>query len=197
MKLFVSPTSPFARLVMVVAYRKHIDLSLVFVNPWENSAELATATPFSQVPALLTDDDVLITESSVIIGFLAPEFFADSRTTSQLSYSISLISQAVRAFATQRFQPDSGEPHPFIERSESILSAMLPKAPMLEPLSEDWGQIFLGIALTYVQLRLPEIFQTAVSTVNQDAVAKFAQRDFMQKTHMSNLEKHPASILAL
>lgn len=73
MKLFVSTTSPYARLVMITAYLNNIDLTLKFVLPWGNPKELLVVNPFCQVPALLTENDTLITETSVILAYLLPK----------------------------------------------------------------------------------------------------------------------------
>lgn len=73
MKLFVSTTSPYARLVMVTAYLNNIDLTLKFVLPWGNPKELLVVNPFCRVPALLTENDTLITETSVILAYLLPK----------------------------------------------------------------------------------------------------------------------------
>lgn len=87
MKLFVSTTSPFARLVMVACLREQIDAKLIFVMPWENPQELLAVNPFSQVPALLTDNQLLITESSVILAHLMPQIFADEKSAALTSLS--------------------------------------------------------------------------------------------------------------
>lgn len=197
MKLFVSTTSPFARLVMVACLHHQIDAELVFVMPWENPQALLAVNPFSQVPALLTDNGLLITESSVILAHLTPQIFADEKSASLISLSLGIINQAVRAFATQRFQPTSTTPHPFIERSTSLLSNLLPNAPQLEAASDALSQIFFGIALAYLKLRLPEVYETAVSSANKAALDKFYQRDVMQKTDTAALEQFPTSIFQL
>lgn len=197
MKLFVSTTSPFARLVMVACLHHQIDAELVFVMPWENPQALLAVNPFSQVPALLTDNGLLITESSVILAHLTPQIFADERSASLISLSLGIINQTVRAFATQRFQPTSTMPHPFIERSTSLLNNLLPNAPQLEAASDALSQIFFGIALAYLKLRLPEVYETAVSSANKAALAEFYQRDVMQKTDSTVLEKLPTSISQL
>lgn len=197
MQLYVSTTSPFARLVMISAYQTRLDLALHFVMPWDNPSELLAVNPFSQVPTLVTDDGQVITESSVILAYLLPQLFKDSQTTSLISLSLTIINQAVRAFSIQRFQPDNSTPHPFIARSEDFLRHGLKNAPNLQAGSDDWGQIFLGIALAYVQLRLPHIYEQAVSEANKQVLSEFLQRDFMQKTDSSQLEKLPKSISEL
>lgn len=190
MQLFISPTSPFARLVLVTALRSNLtDLELKFVNPWENPIEFIKINPFSQVPALLTDNNNLITETPVIINYFAPQIFTDESQTALICYAITTLSQAVKAFSTQRFQPKNVIPHPFIQRATKVLQDTLPISPMLDPSSEAWGQIFLGVSLGYVQLRLPEIYENSVSEDNQRAVEKFKQRAFMQHTAIPHLEQ--------
>lgn len=189
MKLFVSPTSPFARLVMITALQAKIDnLQLIFINPWNNPIELLQVNPFSQVPTLLTDEGNLITESMIIIAHLAPQVFKDERQTALISYAISTINQTVRAFGTKRFQPENSTPHPFIERSTGFLQNALPHSPKLQADSDEWGQIFWGLALVYLQMRLPNLYEQAVSADNKLAVTAFIQRDFMQKTATPHLE---------
>ena len=165
--------------------------------PWENPQELLAVNPFSQVPALLTDNQLLITESSVILAHLMPQIFADEKSAALISLSLGIINQTVRAFATERFQPSSATPHPFIERSTSLLSNLLPNAPQLDAQSDSLGQIFFGIALGYLKLRLAEVFDKAVTEANKSALEQFYQRDFMQKTQSTALEKLPTSIFKL
>ncbi len=190
MQLFISTTSPFARLVLVAAYREKINnLTLSFVNPWENPPELLQANPFSQVPSLLTDNGNLITETPLILNYLTPQIFTDEKQTALISHAITVINHAVRAFGTQRFQPQNTTPHPFIARSTTLLQNALPNIPTLQADSEAWGQIFLGISLVYLQMRLPKIYDTSISIENQQAAVRFNQRDFMQKTATSHLER--------
>ena len=197
MQLFVSTTSPFARLVLITAYRKKLDISLNFVMPWDNPAELMAVNPFCQVPTLITDSGQVITESSVILAHLAPEIFADETTAAKVSFSLGLINQAVKAFSTRKFQPTNSEPHPFIQRAEQFLNDALTSAPTLQSASDNWGEIFYGVALVYIQLRLPELFEHTVSPANQQAVSEFLQRDFMQKTAPSQLDKLPQFVMQL
>lgn len=194
MQLFVSTTSPFTRLIMAVAYREKINLNLTFIFPWENPKDYIAVNPFCQVPALLTEEKTLITETSIILQYLTPQIFTNEKTVSLISFSFGVINQAVRAFSIERFHPENSEPHPFIERSCQFLSNALKNAPQLDHNSDDYGQLFYGIALTYVQLRLPTVYEQAVSTENKQALVAFSQRDLMQKTATPNLELLPKSI---
>ena len=68
MKLYLSTTSPYARLALIAALRSgKNDLQLQFVLPWEDPAALLAVNPFSQIPALHCDDGHLITESLIIM----------------------------------------------------------------------------------------------------------------------------------
>ena len=46
-------------------------------------------------------------------------------------------------------------------------------------------------------MRLPEIYTAHTSRDNQNAVAAFLTRDFMQKTETPQLEKRPARVADL
>ena len=86
-----------------------------------------------------------------------PQIFADEKSAALISLSLGIINQTVRAFATERFQPSSATPHPFIERSTSLLSNLLPNAPQLDAQS-DALKIFLALPLGYLKLRLTEVY---------------------------------------
>ena len=77
------------------------------------------------------------------------------------------------------------------------MSNLLPNAPQLDAQSDALSQIFFGIALAYLKLRLAEVFDKAVTEANKAALDQFCQRDFMQKTHSTALEKLPKSISQL
>jgi hypothetical protein len=61
-------TSPYGRKVMVVAHEKQLmdRLDVTQIDPWSDPAELLAVTPLGKVPALVTDDGTLITESATI-----------------------------------------------------------------------------------------------------------------------------------
>ncbi|MGH8127479.1 MAG: glutathione S-transferase N-terminal domain-containing protein, partial [Gammaproteobacteria bacterium] len=72
MRLFLSPTSPFARKVKVALIEKHLfDLTEeVWVDPWASPAELVAINPMCQVPTLELDDGQVLTNSDTIIEWL-------------------------------------------------------------------------------------------------------------------------------
>jgi glutathione S-transferase len=70
MKLIGSLASPFARKVRIVLAEKKIDYDFQVDNPWNESAELRTHNPLSQVPVLVLEDGTTLFDSRVIVEFL-------------------------------------------------------------------------------------------------------------------------------
>lgn len=71
MKLFYSPTSPFARKVRVVIAEKQMSgIDLITVSPFDLPPPLTAANPLSKVPALLLDDGTALYDSPVICEYL-------------------------------------------------------------------------------------------------------------------------------
>jgi len=72
MKLFYNPPSPYARKVLVLAHELGLvdRLTLIPVDPWADPPELIAATPLAKVPALVTGNGVLLTESTAICEYL-------------------------------------------------------------------------------------------------------------------------------
>jgi glutathione S-transferase len=71
-KLFHSPTSPYARKVMACAIEREIDrqIELLPTNPHVSPPVLLAANPLSKVPCLITDDGMALFDSPVICEFL-------------------------------------------------------------------------------------------------------------------------------
>ncbi|WP_163139994.1 glutathione S-transferase family protein, partial [Arhodomonas sp. KWT] len=76
MKLYTSPTSPYARLVRTVLLEKQLDsrVTPVWVNPWESPEALLAVSPFSRVPVLEDEEGVCLTESAIIALYLERRF---------------------------------------------------------------------------------------------------------------------------
>lgn len=72
MKLYYSPTSPFVRKINVFAIEVGLDKKVEWLktNPWQVEDVLTAENPLSQVPTLITDDDVVLYDSSVICEYL-------------------------------------------------------------------------------------------------------------------------------
>lgn len=72
MKLFYSPTSPFARKVLVCATEHKLlnQFELIQLHPLQDAEEVAAVTPLGKVPALQTDAGRLIVDSPLICEYL-------------------------------------------------------------------------------------------------------------------------------
>lgn len=66
MQLYLSTTSPYARLCVIAALRAgKNNIKLRFVLPWQNPAELLAVNPYSQIPALIDKGGNTITETAL------------------------------------------------------------------------------------------------------------------------------------
>ena len=72
MKLYYSPTSPFVRKINVFAIEAGLDKQIEWVktNPWLVEDILTAENPLSQIPTLITDDGMVLYDSSVICEYL-------------------------------------------------------------------------------------------------------------------------------
>lgn len=72
MKLFYSPTSPYARKCRALAIEKGIEgrLEIITASPMSNPPELQAANPLGKVPALVLADGSCIVDSPVICAYL-------------------------------------------------------------------------------------------------------------------------------
>lgn len=195
--LYVSTTSPYTRILLMIAHLQNIDLSLEFVTPWDNPDNLTQVNPFSQVPALLWQTGETITETPLIIQAIAPQVYTDNpaHDLPRLAKAFGILSQGVRAFSTERFGVE-GQPHPFVARSKGILKEVLPTLPALSADSTEWGDKVLLCALIWIGIRLPECFET-LSDDNKQAVEAFSQSELMQKLNSEALANQPKNIQAL
>lgn len=197
MQLYLSTRSPYARLSLIAAYRANKkDVTLHFVKPWENPAELEAVNPYSQIPALVTDNQLVITESLIIMQHFAGNIFSGEHSDALLGFAMATINQAVRYMSLTMVKMDDTS-HAMQERSIAALQKALPQAPLLNPEADDWGNICLGVAYRYLEMRLSEVYAQSLSADNQASVNRFCQRDFMQKTETSELEKLPKTIADL
>lgn len=193
--LYTSPTTPYGRLILMIAYLQGIDLSLKFVMPWDNPSELTAISPFSQVPVLVLETGEVISETPLIIQAIAPQVYATNPNYNlpRIAKALGILSQGVRAYSTERFGIVGESLHPFVERSKAVLKDTLLTLPTLSADSDEWGDKLLLCALIWLGIRLPEVFEY-LSDDNKQAVEVFKLTEVMQKTTADVLEKCPKSI---
>lgn len=195
MHLYLSPTSPYGRLILVGALNAGIrDIALTFVDPWSNPAELEAKNPFSQIPTLVTRDGHMLYDSFIIADYLFDHPVRGGQAAATLAYARILLEQTVKYFSLNRAKPERGEIHPHIARARDAVIRALPRAPQLRADSRDFAQLALGCALSYLKLRLPELAEQYLSADNQRALAAFAQRADIVATAPEALESRPGNI---
>lgn len=72
MKLYITTPSPFARKVRIVAHEKGLSerIEEIAVDPYANAPELLATNPVVQVPTLVAEDGLPLTDSPVICEYL-------------------------------------------------------------------------------------------------------------------------------
>ncbi len=167
MKLFASPTSPYARLVRVILIEKELSerVEYVFVDPWSSPAELQAVNPACRVPTLVTDHQAVLTEAGVIALYLEhrypePRLMARDnveRVHAQLGLALGCLNSGVGAFLQRRF----GEPGSTLEtrwaaslqRGAKGLVETVDAGRTGDP---DLGDLAIAVALDWLDYRFAE-----------------------------------------
>jgi glutathione S-transferase len=196
MKLYFNPTSPFVRKVRVVIDELGLgdQVEEVLVDPFNPPAEFLAANPLSKIPALVTDHGEALPDSSLIIEYLqargrplAPLPRGSQRWAAlrRLQLAEGIMDSAVATVLEKR-RPEGIIYSGFLDRQALRIRRAV------EALSADAGALSLrdvsvievtaGVALAYLDLRMPYLEWSR----GHDALAQwfeaFAQRPSMQKT---------------
>jgi glutathione S-transferase len=168
MKLFFNKPSPYARKVRVVAHEKALTdrLEMVEVDPWSDPPELLAANPLAKVPALLTDDGTLITESTALGAYLDGlghgRKLVDGerwRVMARASFAQGLMDAAFITVIERR-RPAERQWSDWIKRQHRAIERTLPSFTP-EYLGDanrfDLGDITLACGLAYLDFRLGDI----------------------------------------
>lgn len=169
MKLFISPTSPYARLCRAVIIEKDLadQVDIDKTDPWQSEPALVDANTFSKIPALVLDDGVVLTESLLISQYLddhgkgAALFNAGNQTTvfKKLGFAFGIIDSAVAIASAGKFKDDLSD-DAIITRRHSAIRRSLPVVDTLDvgaPDAPDIGDLALGVALGYIDFKFKEL----------------------------------------
>jgi glutathione S-transferase len=170
-KLYYSTTSPYVRKVRIAAIEKGLAsrIELIVANPWPDPAAIVGVNPLGKVPALVTDDGLAIYDSPVICEYLdslAPEprlvpvagphrwqvLRMQALADGILDAAVSIVleqrrPEAERSTLSQKRAADA------IRRGVHALGRDLgaPHADL------DLGHIAAGVALGYLEFRVPDL----------------------------------------
>ena len=164
MKLYNNRPSPYGRKVLVAAHEKRLldRLDIRQIDPWSDPPELLAVTPIGKVPALVTDDGTLITESTTICEYFdavggGPALIGEDRfaVMARVALAQGLVDAAFGSVIERR-RPAERRWDGWIQRQRRAIERTLAKVTPV-PGRFDLGDITLACALGYLDFRLPEI----------------------------------------
>lgn len=198
MKLYLNKTSPYARLVMVVAHEKGLEKKIepAWTDPWESPPALLAANPLSRVPALVTEAGVTVVDSTCICDHLdevgggrrlMPQRGTDRlRTLCKYGLARGLIDAAFSVTIERRFHDTAAE----LPLADRWLAAIRRAVDAFERDSAllavdgapDLGDLALGVGLSYTDFRLPEVHWKKSAPRLSDWFTRLAARPSMRAT---------------
>lgn len=171
MKLFSSPTSPYARKVRVVALELGLAdlIDEVSVDPFEPSPELLAANPLSRIPTLVTEKGEALPDSSLIIEYLLTRGRGLTSlprgskrwTALRRAHLADGVTAAAVATVIEKRRPEGIRHMAFLDRQADVIRRAVAvldlDAAELEPESPSIVEISVAVALAYLDLRMPYI----------------------------------------
>ena len=162
MKLYHSPTSPYVRKVRVVAIEKGLSdrIELVAAVPWPDPTAAATVNPLGKVPALVTDDGLVLYDSPVICEYLDALAPAVPLIPASGSARWRVLRCQALCVVLERRRPVDARSAQTEERAiAAIRRSVAALAPELRPGGApfDLGQIAIAVALGYLGFRLDDL----------------------------------------
>ncbi len=168
--LYYSPASPYARKCRVILREKHLQdrVHESVAQPIDEPHFVRGLNPLGKVPALVTDDGVLIADSPVICDyldqlggapFLAPQSGRDRWRSLTLHALADGVMDASLTLRMESLRPPEFHYAPNRERQADAIDRTL---DFLEKDLEDWsaefgfGCVALGCALGYLDLRFAD-----------------------------------------
>jgi len=198
MKLFLNDSSPYARLVLVVIHEKHLigEVELIWTDPWSSPPELMAVNPFAKVPVLVTREGPPLMDSALICEYLiriasGPALLADGgapwlRALRKYAFGRGLIDAAFGVTIQRRFGGVAG-PTALAQRWLASIKPALEhldrESALLRRTDEvDLGDLALGVALGYLDLRLGEVEWRRQAPALADWFEYVASRPSLQLT---------------
>lgn len=197
MRLYYSPTSPYSRKVRVALIEMGLaeQVEMIKADPFAPSEEFLATNPLSRVPALHTDDNGALLDSTLIIDYLQARHPGHLRALPEddrrwpllrQQYLAEGILDAAVATRLERRRPEGIIYLPFLDRQhEVILRSLSELEPVADTLSSDrLGalELTLACALDYLDFRLPYLHWDEKFPALKQWQARIAQRPSLQET---------------
>lgn len=187
MKLYISPTSPYARVASItVAEAGLAGVQFIDASPWDEAAKLEQITPAAKVPALVCDDDSVVVESTCICEYLIARAGREEMLPRELQqWRILGLSRAAMDCAVGVvMQGRFGDPEsPLVERWIAALGRIATQLNALtEPAPQSGERLGLDAITTvtafeYVSFRLAAIDWQQRAPALAQWVAELGRRD--------------------
>lgn len=196
MRLYCSPTSPYSRKVRVALHEQGMSETVeqVLTDPFNAPPELLAANPMSKIPTLITDRGEALPDSNLILEYLqarhsglAPLPHGSGRWGALRLQRVAegLIDAAV-ATVYERRRPESIVYIPFLDRQAQAIQRGIELLELehgaLARDSVGIVEITAGVALSYLDFRLPYIEWRKSAATLTDWHALFSQRRSMIET---------------
>jgi glutathione S-transferase len=196
MRLYMNKTSPYSRKVRVAVIELNLGVQVeeIIIDPFAAPPELLAANPISKIPTLVTDRGEALPDSGLILEYLqtrAPGLAHLPRGSRRWAMlRIQRIAEGVidAAVATvlEKRRPEGIVYTPFLDRqAEAItrsldllnleISALSTEAPGIP-------EITAGVALEYMDFRLPYIEWRKTHLALAEWLTVFSQRPSMLQT---------------
>jgi len=200
MRLYCSRTSPWSRKVRVALIEQGIadEVEQVVANPADPPPELLAANPILKLPTLITDRGEALPDANLIIEYLQTRHSGlaalprGSRRWAALrlqGVADGVIDAAVATVYEKR-RPESIVYTPFVDRQVQAIQRGIELLNLeVSALSiETVGavDITVGVALAYLDFRMPYIEWRKSAAALAEWHAAFSQRPSMQLTAPSN-----------
>ena len=197
MKLYSSPTSPFARKCRIVARELEIKLEEIDIDPWTNE-DFRRINPLSKIPALMLDDGSVLYDSRVICDYLN-EYKSGHFVPSQSMWrtgagrwrALSLqaigdgIADAAVICVRESKLPEDRRNAQNIARAMAAIAAGLDALERAAPKFAEHptiGEVAVGCALGYLDFRLAHLGWRATRPQLAAWYEKFSQYPSMRAT---------------
>lgn len=167
MKLYITVPSPYARKCRIVARERGLEVEEIVADPYANAPELLASNPLVQVPALIAQDGLPLTDSPVICEYLdavgtGPRLLPEGgderlRVRRVETLANGALEMGVKLVLEKR-RPEHERSPSWIERWTTnmgrALDALEAAAPDANRL--DMGVITAGVAVTWIGFRHPD-----------------------------------------
>jgi len=168
MQLYYNVTSPYTRKVRIVLHEKGLfdRTEQILVDPWSDPAMLHAAVPVGRVPALVTDDGLVLGESTTICDYLdslpsvglgGASLIGRDRWPVMARTAVAQgIIDASFAIAIEARRPEALRSAETVARHKRAILRILAGAEAKDG-RFDLGDISLAAALGYLDLRVQDV----------------------------------------